>query len=644
MKGWERAESSARGGTYPSLNKHKMLDGGHLDLNCIHFCSDSLKERLKQMMLKQENVFMGQVFELHRLYKIQTAMSEEFKQRGLSNYNSNVAGVSSSAVNLNNQIKSPMNDLQIRAPGFKQKPLDLQLSADDFIRQSANEIPGKEALRGFPIDLNNSFQDAVAFDLNRSLTIDDGISNRGVGHRSWMGKRIGGSPLDIVGVKDTNPSLTNNNVDFRIASDSSIPKSYLKDQHKLERSVLIDKHNSQSFSRSRTSRVYHGTTSSRPFNDAGLTSNRQTLCKTGFNADFLAADTSVSRGAIKLDLNTVALEDFSYISNTTSGVFNPVATSMSTMTHKVNSYAEIPPVQFRNYEGKLSGDSKPEVNGGNIIFIDLDSDSGEYICNSSEPKIESVGSTSKLSNDLSCEMEIEKVPNPAMLSHISRNSMLSEELSGLKLSNSSESKCSIKTMQSGVNGIDSNLTSSNESQMVDLGPERDHSGVPEQKSYESRDLNIHCINSKEAADLLMQISLERQPEYLGGLVKLNSKLPESKEEDGPQCSSESYEAMVLNAKEWGSEDYCVSSNAFVVDEPEKRDSRYKLKRGTRMKDFQKDILSSLSTLSRHEIREDINIFEGIIKSREYKITRAKVIDEGTWCRSTRRKRSRFGRR
>ncbi|XP_022861854.1 uncharacterized protein LOC111382183 isoform X2 [Olea europaea var. sylvestris] len=100
--------------------------------------------------------------------------------------------------------------------------------------------------------------------------------------------------------------------------------------------------------------------------------------------------------------------------------------------------------------------------------------------------------------------------------------------------------------------------------------------------------------------------------------------PNNGKRDVTQCSSDSYESLVLKQPESNVDEYCVSSAApFDVNGLNEMDYAKKLKRGRRMKDFQKEILPSLSSLSRQEICEDIRILQGAIRSREYKKYRAK---------------------
>ncbi|KAL0395314.1 UNVERIFIED_CONTAM: hypothetical protein Slati_4497600 [Sesamum latifolium] len=113
------------------------------------------------------------------------------------------------------------------------------------------------------------------------------------------------------------------------------------------------------------------------------------------------------------------------------------------------------------------------------------------------------------------------------------------------------------------------------------------------------------------------------------------------EKDMPQSSSESYEAIVLNQRECSAEEYCMSSTPFEVSSSDKNDHGVKLRRGRRMKDFQKEILPSISSLSRQEICEDIKIMELAIRSREYKKYRSKTANRNDCFSSARNKRSRL---
>lgn len=109
----------------------------------------------------------------------------------------------------------------------------------------------------------------------------------------------------------------------------------------------------------------------------------------------------------------------------------------------------------------------------------------------------------------------------------------------------------------------------------------------------------------------------------------------------PQCSSDTFEEMVLKQPESSIDDCCVTSNAFEFDATERKDNGITLKRGRRMKDFQRDIMPTLATLSRYEICEDMKIMETALRSREYKKLRSKMTDGNKWFNPVRNRRSRL---
>ncbi|CAN6902219.1 unnamed protein product [Brassica oleracea] len=109
------------------------------------------------------------------------------------------------------------------------------------------------------------------------------------------------------------------------------------------------------------------------------------------------------------------------------------------------------------------------------------------------------------------------------------------------------------------------------------------------------------------------------------------------------CSCDSYELHTLGIRETNTEEeFCVSSKAMDklnnITREDKKEFGLKLRRGRRMKNFQKEIVPSLASLSRHEIREDMNILEAVLRSREYKKMQGKTRDVKLGA-NTRNKRS-----
>ncbi|CAN8312050.1 unnamed protein product [Cochlearia groenlandica] len=107
--------------------------------------------------------------------------------------------------------------------------------------------------------------------------------------------------------------------------------------------------------------------------------------------------------------------------------------------------------------------------------------------------------------------------------------------------------------------------------------------------------------------------------------------PEKSNTEQRCCSYDSFELHTLGISETNTEeDFCVSSMALDelnnITRDDNREIGLKLRRGRRMKNFQKEILPTLASLSRHEIREDINILEAVFRSREYKKFHGKTKD------------------
>lgn len=210
---------------------------------------------------------------------------------------------------------------------------------------------------------------------------------------------------------------------------------------------------------------------------------------------------------------------------------------------------------------------------------------------------------------------------------------------------------SANTMQSGIQLGDLNVSAANDFSEIPLESEVAETAPGEQDPCRSSDLKQQCYGNKEespevdilikkAAESLVHLSLESSVCYPDCASKAGSIEMENDKKEQPEYSCDSYESHVLKLTESGIDDYSITSKPFEINEMEKKDSGLKLKRGRRMKDFQKDVLPGLASLSRQEIREDINIMEGVIRSREYRKLRAKMGDGGNWSTPVRSRRSR----
>ncbi|KAB2000629.1 hypothetical protein ES319_D12G245500v1 [Gossypium barbadense] len=212
----------------------------------------------------------------------------------------------------------------------------------------------------------------------------------------------------------------------------------------------------------------------------------------------------------------------------------------------------------------------------------------------------------------------------------------------------------VRTMQSRIEPYDSNLPASDQfsgtherSQVVET-----FSSELDQRSSDSNEMKHECNNNREesaevddllqtAAESLIHLSLENPAFHHESSTKTESNELENEDKGNRRCTSDYFELMTLQLTESSVDVYSVASKPFEISELEGKDFSIKLRRGRRLKDFQRDILPGLACLSRHEIREDVNILEGVLRSREYKRMRAKMGNGESWCTPMRGKRSRL---
>ncbi|PIN25650.1 hypothetical protein CDL12_01604 [Handroanthus impetiginosus] len=166
---------------------------------------------------------------------------------------------------------------------------------------------------------------------------------------------------------------------------------------------------------------------------------------------------------------------------------------------------------------------------------------------------------------------------------------------------------------------------------------RHHSS--DQKKQELAEVDIVV---RKGAVSLMYFSLEcsdRTQDYVPESRK--RKRNNNVEREVPESSSESYESIVLRQAECSVDEYCVSSTPSEVSGFDEKDYGVKLRRGRRMKDFRKEILPGLASLSRQEICEDVRIMELAIRSKEYKKYKSKIASRSDCFSSVRSRRSRL---
>lgn len=137
------------------------------------------------------------------------------------------------------------------------------------------------------------------------------------------------------------------------------------------------------------------------------------------------------------------------------------------------------------------------------------------------------------------------------------------------------------------------LSANDDSVITQLhSPKHEISYIGESKDG-GRDLIIAA-----AAEALVTISSRR------------SELLENSREEEPQCvepqsSSDSFECMAMQLSEVQKEDQILEGVTTSLNDARKGENGIRLRRGRRLRDFRKEILPGLVSLSRHEICEDL---------------------------------------
>ncbi|KAM5572838.1 hypothetical protein ABKV19_012743 [Rosa sericea] len=593
-----------------------MLMRGDFDLNSMQPYTGSLNDVLRNTMLDQELVFKDQVHELHHLYRTQKMLMQNLDGKEYHRYNVSKASAQS---NLSHWTNSMID-----------KPRDLFEGRKSICDKIQPRPPGLK----HPLDPRNKHIDPA--ELKLSLRIQEDSRREGSTKRNW----------------------------FDVGSHSSSP-------------IVIDLEEDES--------------DWNPFNQ-GL--NR---CSGGISINKLSTRSQQfsSYEAGLLDLNKTQLDDSSCLSNdptvvhpstaSSSHAFRGLAGKIKEGTvcftaekkehggnfSSLNSTRENEKTEYLGRSLKVDGFRASEMDRASLeaAVSRSKSDICEAVgCNSNDPKNGSDEFILKLLNSRthSCaaskqaNSENTKVEDPVF--PYSGHSKKTDQDGHGNISSSASKPCcigdndssSVKTILSEVEFGNSNPFSSDQFSATHVGSLVSETlmGEQDQRSSDSSESKHKCVNreeesaevdalTSEAAEALLGMSLESSFCYQDSAGKVGESNKVEKESEKPQYSCDFFELMTLTLMESSVDDYSVSSNPSEVSFTENKDVGLKFRRGRRLKDFQKDILPGLASLSRHEIREDINIMEGVLRSREYKRFQAKMADGHGWCTPVRNKRSRL---
>ncbi|GMI95669.1 hypothetical protein HRI_003236200 [Hibiscus trionum] len=652
------------------------------DMNSIPQATVSLKDVFRQTMLDQEIIFGKQVRELHRIYSVQKTLMKDHTPLELEAYNSWKANAQSfprqiglppnSIPMLDSRVSSSLELLegwQGNSYKFQPRPFDLQLIPDQLMCPGDNDLPNKVKVRDHLnkyMDVKSlhggDFSDPLELSLSLSLGVTKGKKEDK--ERSRYGKKTNAcsrivhdleKSTDLTKNEDENYSSFDaaevtysggkHDSQVTIISDpisSGCMKKYLSHEIAMTGSFLGDRNwQEKSYSVQDTGLEHNG---NMPHENVLTRKQQFTSCRVGC-----------------VDLNEVHLDDSSCHSDDAI-LFHPLINSNNQdwrRKDQVKSSVNSARNERQTSLVSPASKSRPQIN--------TIEESGSHDRNLKNGQDESVlklqnGDTHAL--DPACVVAIksgcEKTGEGDNVLCSDKIQIIFEDEHPNGSSPSGKSSCisdvdssPVMTMESGVRPCNSNLADSDQ-----FSGTHERSKVAEtlsceqdQRSSGSNEIKYECCNREKstevddliriAAEALMDLSMKTSACYQESSTQTASNELENEDKEQSQCSYDSFELMTLKQAESSADDYSVSSKPFELSEGLRKDFGIKLRRGRRLKDFQKDILPGLAILSRQEIREDINIFEGVLRSREYKKMRAKMANGESWCKPTRSRRSRL---
>ncbi|XP_062074067.1 uncharacterized protein LOC133778212 [Humulus lupulus] len=597
-----------------------MLIRRDFDLNSVDMCTDSphvytdsLVEVFRDTMLKQEIIFRNQVHELHRIYRMQkTLMQNKIQQRPLGHHG--------------------------------------LLHSKQYI----------------------SSVDSA--DLKLSLRVKEDIGKHKSGKNTWFDVNIHPYAENFIDLEES--SATTSNEDSGNAPPSSvtmtdpiITSSLKKDQshETVENSSFLDNQEKSSFDQGLKEC------------DSSNVLNRKPSTK---------MEQISTYGKWEVDLNKICCDDSSCYSNDPMLTHPSTASSSHTSIGLVgtveegNSHSKVCPKECNNCSDETSGITHPD-DSGNFALVDLNSSSERTeICakhlkvhelSGSEVVLgpcEEFGCNKNDSDDVNIKnmLEISKNQTNTCIATIAVNhekgksendfftcSDHSKDVIQDGHGNTSSAPC--KPCHIGDNESSNAETTQSEVEFLNPLPTDRLLENKKPRPSDSSELTHECLLSEEesdevdvdvdvsirkAAESLIHFSLESSAVYEHCSMKDAESIDmEANERAIPQSSYDSFELFTLKLKECSEDDFCVSSKPSEVNFSETKDYGFKIRRGRRLKDFQRDILPGMASLSRHEICEDINILEGVLRSREYRKNQAKMGDGHSWCTPARSRRSRL---
>lgn len=656
-----------------------MFMGGGCNLNSSQMHIDSFKEILRQTMLNQEALFRKQVHELHRIYITQktlmkdcylrelngtqsgNAASGQFTRNSISDelgWEPHLTEKTGSTIFLGGSTQSVQHkeggDFCRRLYQRQKRPQNLSANSKNYIDSDISLAGYNQDSIGISNERKNCFpvKDACCPDeVELSLSIG-GSGTKKVRRNFLTDKNSCASSRVIIDLEEPAEMLSgyDNQPVFprhgQVTSGTKKDSQFsLKSYQKLNDITVKDP--AESFS---TPHSCIGSNGSQEMN----------FCKRGPDESyddgpgddmFTNGKLCCSKVATSLDLNKIQFDESSTQSNNSLLGYTSAASSSGDAI-----------IGLRDPNGNSS------ANVSEIIFQSKAKDENRTCSADLESisKLQSCDQPGNHSTNMDTQIDFPKLEENGRNLNEDVNlvpSYRSQSATGDMHCSRRSSSCNFdclvndnlgvtRTMHSGTNlerGLSSSslIQNAESSQVAENACRLDFSfssisktklQVCDKKKGKSTDIDALI---QEAAASLISISLESRTNNQACPTKSRADEIQNIMREQPEYSSDSYESMVMNLTETSAGDYCVSSNPVEVSELCDKDTGIKLRRGRRIKDFQKDVLPGMASLSRHEIREDISIMEGVMRSREYKRLRSKTANIGNWFTPVRSRRSRL---
>lgn len=616
--------------------------------NIVQCPDESVKDVFKQTILHQEIVFKKQVHELHRVYKMQKVMMKNLRLKEVAK-------------------PQPMDYSRHDYRGkWSHRPLDFDSSAGYYMNYSNKHLLHKGHEWGtqeMPIQVECYFQEEAetsAEELELSLNIG-GHASYANDRKSWELKVTPSSSPYIIDLEETTEVAFNRGTGPTSKISNAICSTHSGDQKSLPFWCSCANSSNEGFSSNVKRSLSFVDESADCREKSSLNQDYEEQRCEGLSCVVKSVgESSTPCKAALFDLNGPPRDEASFLLKDHTVVHSLggasgdaseglVVSPNSSSSRKLNDslFSQVSALTPTAVSTAFNGNDD-STNGG-LCSIGLDSSSKVPYENSNQECLTS--NSQRKEGELGFEVACRKGKciEDSQSAYVSRKEDFVKEVDMVKCpiaskvgDHAADPSSSLKTIQSEAcleNSVPlvSSLQSS-ESPQLDYGSSDEYLSKSSPKINKGLALDDALIR-KGAVSLLYFMSETSATWESHSNGEVDTRKGKA---DEPECSLDSFELAVLKLQETTIDDYNdVTSNTYEVKDIDEKVCPIKLTRGRRMKDFQKDILPSLASLSRREICEDVRLMEGVIRSREYKRLRSKTSSEHSWFTPVKSKRSRL---